>query len=38
MLTAGEERRYRTGESLAANVVLPGVTPAVADFFRQLES
>ena len=38
VLTAGQERRYRIGESLAANVVLPGLTPAVADFFRQLES
>ncbi len=37
VLLGGQETRYRVGQRLAAHEALPGLAPAVADFFRQLE-
>jgi Uma2 family endonuclease len=36
VLTGEQEVRYRVGETLAPHEALPGLAPAIADFFRQL--
>lgn len=36
VVSGDEERRYGLGEELAAHGALPDLTPAVADFLRQL--